>query len=175
MKHLHKFIEFLNESQQLTPEIEEFCKNIHITPDQYTGEVEIGGDLYLWNLEVIPQGFNPTIRGDLELGGLEVIPQGFNPTVGGDLHLWGLKEIPQGFNPTVGGSLNLRSLKEIPQGFNPTVGGDLNLSGLEGIPQGTKFDGTRGGIYIVPKHNNPNQMLIDLDSIAESVKWIKIR
>ena len=67
------------------------------------------------------------IEGNLDLYSLQSIPEGFNPTVGGYLYLPSIKSIPEGFKPTVGGNLYLPSLKTIPEGFNPTVGGDLYL------------------------------------------------
>jgi hypothetical protein len=58
----------------------------------------------------------------------------------------------------------------IPQGFNPTVGRDLYLGKLEEIPMGTKFDKTKGEIWV--KYNSE---VVDLDTIAGSSEWIKIR
>ncbi len=105
--------------------VTKFCKDHHITEDQFFGREKIGGYLYLRGLTSIPAGFNPTVGGDLYLSGLTSIPAGFNPTVGGDLYLSGLTSIPAGFNPTVGGGLYLSGLTSIPAGFNPTVGGGL--------------------------------------------------
>ena len=60
---------------------------------------------------------NGFIEGDLYLYRLTSIPEGFNPTVGGDLYLSSLTSIPEGFSPTVGGSLDLYSLTSIPESF----------------------------------------------------------
>jgi hypothetical protein len=136
-----------------------FLKQYNITEEQFSGEKEIGGSLYLSSLTSIPEGFNPTVGGYLDLGSLTSIPEGFNPTVGGYLDLGSLTSIPEGFNPTVGGSLYLSSLTSIPEGFNPTVGGYLYLGSLTSIPEG--FNPTVGGsLYLssltsIPEGFNP--------------------
>jgi hypothetical protein len=123
-------------------------KEYNLTESQFNGTETVGGDLDLYLLTSIPEGFNPTVGGYLDLRSLTSIPEGFNPTVGGNLDLYSLTSIPEGFNPTVGGYLDLSSLTSIPEGFNPTVGGNLNLSSLTSIPEG--FNPTVGGNLYLP-------------------------
>ena len=88
----------------------------------------------------------------------------------GNLDLSGLKTIPQGFSLTVGGTLDLSGLKTIPQGFSPHVGGNLELRSLKTIPNGTGFDKVKGKIWVTYDGN-----LIELDTLAKSIEWIKIK
>ena len=107
--------------------MKDFCEKYNITENQFKGIDKIEGNLNLYLLTSIPEGFNPIVGGDLDLYSLTSIPNTFNPTVGGWLDLRSLTSIPDTFNPTVGGSLDLRSLTSIPDTFNPTVGGNLYL------------------------------------------------
>jgi len=124
-------------------EVEKFCKEHHLTEEQFYGREKIEGYLWLDSLTSIPEGFNLNVGGYLNLSSLTSIPEGFNPTVGGSLALNCLTSIPEGFNPTVGGNLYLNSLTSIPEGFNPTVGGNLYLNSLTSIPEG--FNPVVGG------------------------------
>ena len=138
---------------------EELKTYLQITENQYLGIDTVGGNLDLYGLIEIPEGFNPTVGGGLYLRSLTEIPKGFNPTVGGYLDLPSVTKIQKGFNPTVGCSLYLHSVTKIPKGFNPTVGGNLNLDSVTEIPKG--FNPTVGGsldlhsVTEIPKGFNP--------------------
>ena len=68
-------------------ETEEFKKKYNLTENQFLGKEKVGGNLDLWSVTSLPDGFNPTVGGDLYLGSVTSLPEGFNPTVGGYLYL----------------------------------------------------------------------------------------
>ena len=148
---------------------------LNITENQYLGIDTVGGNLDLYGLIEIPEGFNPTVSGSLYLDNVTKIPKGFNPTVCGNLYLSSVTKIPKGFNPTVGGNLYLSSVTKIPKGFNPTVGGYLNLDTVTKIPKG--FNPTVGGsLYLpnvtkIPEGFNPTVGgNLDLNSVTKIPK-----
>ena len=161
---------------------EELKTYLQITENQYLGIDTVGGNLDLYGLIEIPEGFNPTVGGGLYLRSLTEIPKGFNPTVGGYLDLSNVTEIPKGFNPTVGGGLYLDSVTKIPKGFNPTVGGnlysDLNIpytklgdnpiiweDGKYILVDGlfTEVVYKKGNVYQVKKLNDPTEFYLVTD------------
>jgi hypothetical protein len=105
--------------------IEQFCKEIGITIDQFYGREVINHDLDLNYHKTIPDGFNPIVNGYIWLSLLTKIPKGFNPIVGKGLYLNSLKTIPEWFDPVVGGNLSLGLVTKLPDGFNPVVCGTL--------------------------------------------------
>ena len=138
-------------------QIQDFCKKIGITSEQFAGETQYSGSLYLDGLTAIPKGFNPTVGGHLYLNGLTAIPKGFNPTVGGSLYLNGLTAIPKGFNPTVGGYLFLNRLTanftKLPSDFvfSWQNGKYILVDGIF-----TEVLGKRGNVYRVQKIGSKN-------------------
>jgi len=154
---------------------EELKTYLQITENQYLGIDTVGGNLDLYGLIEIPEGFNPTVGGGLYLRSLTEIPKGFNPTVGGYLDLPSVTKIQKGFNPTVGCSLYLDTVTKIPKGFNPTVGCSLYLHSVTKIPKG--FNPTVGGnlnldsVTEIPKGFNPTVGgSLDLHSVTEIPK-----
>jgi hypothetical protein len=123
--------------------MKEFCKKHNITEDQFTGKEKIEGNLNLYSVTSLPEGFNPTVGGYLDLRSVTSLPEGFNPKVGGCLDLRSVTSLPEEFNPIVGGCLWLSSVTSLPKGFNPKVGGGLYLPVVTSLPEG--FNPTVGG------------------------------
>ena len=90
---------------------EQFKKQYNLTEDQFVGKELIKGNLNLYPITTLPEGFNPTVGRNLYLYSVTTLPEGFNPTVGGNLNLPSVKTLPEGFNPTVGRDLILKSWK----------------------------------------------------------------
>ena len=90
---------------------EQFKKQYNLTEDQFVGKELIKGNLYLYSVKTLPEGFNPTVGGNLDLDSVTTLPEGFNPTVRESLDLRSVTTLPKGFNPTVGENLILKSWK----------------------------------------------------------------
>ena len=132
-----------------------FCEKYNISFDQFIGKDIIEGELDMFSVTELIEGFNPTIDGNLYLDSVKKLVKGFNPTVGGDLSLDSVTTLVKGFNPTVGGSLSLDSVTKLVEGFNPTVGGSLSLGLVAKLIEG--FNPIVGGY-------------LSMDSVAKLVK-----
>ena len=169
MKHLHKFTEFLNESQQLTPEIEKFCKDTDITFDQYTGKTPIEGNLCITGTS-IPHWDASSPWKTVELASP---PPGFSPHIKGFLYLYGFDSLPDGFSPEVGGYLAIDGTPSLPSGFSPKVAHILSLSGISELPKNTEWiTNIRGDILI--KQVGKREVVLS-HIMKTPIEWIKIK
>lgn len=119
----------------VTREVEDFCKRVRITLDQFTGDEVIIGNLPIDADITIPPGFAPVVGWNLELSG-DTIPEDFAPVVGGFLSLDNVTNIGNGFAPFVGHSLSMKKAASLPEDFRPVVGGYLLLNSVTSIPAG---------------------------------------
>ena len=142
----------------------------NLTIEELNKMVEENDDLYLDDLEEIPEGWCPNVRGDLFLNGLAEIPEGWSPIIGWSLFLNGLTEIPKKWNPIVGENLHLRSVstlsKDFPKDFAPSIGGVIFTKYCS--PSGIKSPNQlQDGTYVPGKYLYVNKKLTHIKGCCQ--------
>lgn len=152
--------QFIFLENQHKKEVEDFCAKHGLTEDQFYGRAVINQDLSMRGVEVIPDGFNPTVNGSINLPNLIKVPVGFNPIVCGILDLSSITNIPSEFSPVVTDDLYLDNLVELPAGFNVTVGGRLDLNRITEIPYNVNIIAHSLHLKMMPKQKLPENIKV---------------